>query len=76
MTTKKKLTFEQALSRLEEIVSQLESGEISLEESLKSFEEGKQLVKLCLTKLEEAEKKIQKLEAKPDGSFELSTDEA
>ncbi len=72
MTTKKKMTFEQALTRLEEIVGQLESGEISLEDSIKSFEEGKELVKLCLSKLEQAEKKIQQLEARTDGSFEVS----
>lgn len=73
MTVKKSLTFENALGRLEEIVSQLESGEITLDESIKAFEEGKELVRFCLGKLEQAEKKVQKLEEKPDGSFEVSS---
>lgn len=54
-------TFESALSRLEEIVSQLESGEISLEDSIKALEEGSGLVKFCLNKLDDAEKKVEKL---------------
>ena len=70
--TKKKLSFEQALNRLEEIVGQLEDGDIALEESMKTFEEGKDLVKLCLQKLDEAEKKILKLQKDKDGGFNLS----
>ena len=70
--TKKKVSFEEALNRLEEIVGRLEDGEISLEESMKTFEEGKELVKLCLQKLDEAEKKIVKLQKNKDGEFNLS----
>lgn len=70
--TKKKVSFEEALNRLEEIVGQLEGGEISLEESMKTFEEGKELVKLCLHKLDDAEKKIVKLQKNKDGEFNLS----
>ena len=51
-------TFENAMRRLEEIVQSLEGGELSLEETLKVFEEGMKLVKLCSRKLEEAEKKV------------------
>ena len=70
--TRKKVSFEQALSRLEEIVGRLESSEISLEESMKTFEEGKELVKLCLQKLDEAEQKIKKLQKNEQGDFQLS----
>jgi len=72
VSAKKNLTFENALSRLEEIVTKLESGEITLDESIKAFEEGKELVHFCLGKLEQAEKKVRKLEEKSDGSFEVS----
>ncbi|HGY56718.1 MAG TPA: exodeoxyribonuclease VII small subunit [Caldithrix abyssi] len=70
--TKKKLAFESALQRLEEIVNKLESGEIPLEESIKVFEEGEQLVRFCMDTLNEAEKKVKKLEKKDDGSFQLN----
>lgn len=70
MATKKK-TFESSLSRLEEIVQQLETGEIPLEESLKVFEEGEQLIKFCLDKLNSAENKVKKLEKSDDGNFQL-----
>ena len=55
------LKFEEALRQLEEIVSKLEGGELSLEESMKAFEQGTKLCKLCNTKLTEAEKKIEQL---------------
>jgi exodeoxyribonuclease VII small subunit len=50
--------FEKAMERLEEIVENLEAGELSLEDSLKVFEEGMKLVRFCSHKLEEAEKKV------------------
>jgi len=53
--------FEDALKRLEEIVTRLEKGELALEESLALYEEGIQLSRLCHTKLEEAEAKIELL---------------
>jgi exodeoxyribonuclease VII small subunit len=52
------LSFEQALKRLEEIVETLEAGNISLEESIKIYQEGIALSKLCSGKLEEAEGKV------------------
>ena len=58
---KQKLTFEQALGRLEKIVEQIESGQIGLEESIARYEEGIRLVKQCRTILDAAEKKIQLL---------------
>jgi len=66
-----KQTFEQALERLEEISSRLESGEVSLEESIKMYEEGMKLIEFCNSKLNEALKKIQKLSKTPKGEFEV-----
>jgi exodeoxyribonuclease VII small subunit len=54
-------SFETALKQLEDIVQRLEKGELSLEESLKLYEEGIQLSRLCHGKLEEAEGKIEML---------------
>jgi len=68
----KKMTFELALNRLEEIVNQLESGEITLEKSIAAFEEGQKLVKFCLEKLNEAEAKVKKLSQDSEGNFNLS----
>ncbi|MDH5543168.1 MAG: exodeoxyribonuclease VII small subunit [Nitrospinota bacterium] len=53
--------FEKALQKLEEIVSQLEGGELELEKSLKMFEEGIQMAQVCQSQLSGAEKKIEKL---------------
>ena len=61
--------FEDALNKLERIVSQLEEGEISLEESLKLFEEGIRLSRLCNQKLDEAEKKVEILLKGKDGTL-------
>jgi exodeoxyribonuclease VII small subunit len=54
-------SFEAALKQLEEIVQRLERGELPLEESLKLYEEGIRLSRLCHAKLEEAEGKIELL---------------
>ena len=54
-------TFEEALERLETIVEQLESGELSLEQSIASYEEGVKLSRRLGTTLEEAEKRIERL---------------
>ena len=62
---KGKMKFEAALIRLEEIVHKLEEGELSLEESLKIFEEGINLSKFLTQKLAKAEAKVQKLIQKP-----------
>ncbi len=53
------LKFEEALKKLETIVEGLEEGKISLEDSLKKYEEGIKLAKFCTEKLEEADKKIE-----------------
>jgi len=61
--------FEDALNKLEKIVSQLEEGDVSLEESLKLFEEGIRLSRLCNQKLEEAEKRVEILLKGEDGTL-------
>ena len=53
-----KKTFESALSRLEQITSELEDGELSLEKSLKKFEEGIELVRFCSTRRDEARSRV------------------
>jgi len=75
MTTskRKELSFEDAFKRLESIVENLEKGESTLEESLKTFEEGMALVKICSQKLKEAEARIQKLVQDKNGDFFLET---
>lgn len=62
----KKMSFEQAMARLEEIVQQLERGEAPLEESLTLFEEGTRLIHKCSAQLDTAEQKVSKLLAGPD----------
>ncbi len=52
------LSFEEAMSRIEEISRQLEAGEISLEASLAAFDEGMRLVRQCSRQLEEARQKV------------------
>lgn len=59
--------FEDALARLETIVSELERGELPLEESLKIFEEGIKLSKTCLKILDDAERKVEILVQEKDG---------
>ena len=56
-----KQSFESSLEDLERLVSNLEDGELSLDESLKKFEEGTKLYKFCKDQLGKAEKKITKL---------------
>lgn len=56
-----KFSFEEAMKRLEEIVLALESGKVSLDDSLTLYEEGIQLVKSCENKLKEVETKAVKL---------------
>lgn len=54
----KKIDYEKSVERLEYIVEQLEKGELSIEESIKLFEEGTKLSKLCYQVLQKAEQKI------------------
>ena len=61
MTKKDTVNFETSLKKLEKIIEKLEDGEISLEDSVKSFEEGIGLVKECQKQLSQAELKVKKL---------------
>ena len=64
----RELTFESAMSRLEEIVGQLESGKVSLDVSLKLYEEGIGLVRFCSDTLDKAEQKIKIVKNGSDGT--------
>jgi len=69
MAEKKELKFEEALEKLEAIVEDLEGGELSLDESMKRYEEGIRLSKLCSKRLEEAKKKVEILLKSDDGKL-------
>ena len=61
-------TFEESMLRLEQIVRTMERGDAPLEESLKLFQEGTELVRNCGKLLEEAELQVKKIMTAPDGS--------
>ena len=63
----KNMTFEAAMQRLEQIVRTLERGDAQLDESLKLFQEGTELVRACGKLLDEAELEIKKVAVAPDG---------
>lgn len=65
------LKFEDAVARLETIVSELEKGDLPLDESLKIFEEGIRLSKTCLKMLDEAERKVEILVQDKEGKKRL-----
>lgn len=65
-----KLTFEQALEQLENIVEALEKGDVALDESMKLFEEGTKLVGKCNAMLKEAEQKVSVLQEGNNGEVE------
>lgn len=67
--TDAKLPFEAALGKLEAIVESMESGEVPLAELLAKFEEGSKLLKVCESRLKEAELKIDQLRKQKDGSL-------
>ncbi|NLA58522.1 MAG: exodeoxyribonuclease VII small subunit [Firmicutes bacterium] len=74
-----KKTFEENFARLEEIIKELEKGDVSLEESLSLFEEGVQLVRRCSRQLEAAEARIAQLVVNEAGEpsivpFDLDVD--
>ena len=60
-------TFEQNLRRLEEIVRAMERGDVALEESLKLFQEGTELVRSCSKLLDDAEQQVKLVLSGPDG---------
>lgn len=61
-------TFEQSMLRLEQIVRAMERGDVALEESLKLFQEGTELVRSCQKLLDEAQLQVKKIMTAPDGS--------
>lgn len=65
----KKMSFEEALSRLEEIVRAMENGSAKLDESLALFEEGVGLVKFCTAELDNAEQRVKILQSGEDGNL-------
>lgn len=65
------IQFEKALEKLEKIVEALESGELSLDDALKKYEEGVKLSRACSKKLNETEKKIEILTRSLNGAADL-----
>jgi len=63
--------FETALENLEQVVEQLESGDLALEDSLAAFEKGVGLVKFCNQKLNDVEKKVELLIKDKEGKLQL-----
>jgi exodeoxyribonuclease VII small subunit len=70
---KKKEKFEEALQKLEAIVTQMEEGDLPLEETLKAFEEGVRLARYCASKLDEAERKVEKLMRDQAGKLQATS---
>ena len=70
MKDEKELGFEEAIERLESLVGELEGGDLPLEDSLKSFEEGVRLVRSCSARLQRAELRIQQLEQGSEQTIE------
>ena len=62
------MTFEQAMTELERIVTELERGDVPLEDSISLYEKGAELKKRCETKLKEAEQKVAAITLDEDGS--------
>lgn len=71
-----KQTFEDSLRRLEQIVNKLEQGEVPIEDSIKMYEEGLALSKMCIEKLTQAELRLKKLSKDIDGNFQFLEEEA
>jgi exodeoxyribonuclease VII small subunit len=69
----KELSFEQALKRLEKIAEELEGEDVSLELSLKHYEEGMKLISVCNKRLQEAKKKVDVLVKKEGKKFQLNS---
>lgn len=61
-------TFEESMARLEQIVRAMERGDVALEESLKLFQEGTELVRSCQKLLDDAQLQVKKIMMAPDGS--------
>jgi exodeoxyribonuclease VII small subunit len=64
-------TFEEAVSRLEEIVQLLESGELPLDETVRLYEEGQRLIAFCQQKLADAERRIKIVTINDGGELQV-----
>ena len=62
-------TFEESMTELEKIVTKLEAGDVTHDDSIELFEEGIKLAKNCQKKLDDAEKKVKLLTTTPDGEI-------
>lgn len=71
MAEKKKLSLEEAMARLEAVVSELENEKLPLERSLKLYEEGVKLASLCANELEAAKRRIKILQQGESGDIEV-----
>lgn len=72
---KKEITFETAFARLEDILERMNSGEVTLDESLKLYEEADRLITTCGKMLNEAERKIETLVKSRNGDLTLGSDQ-
>jgi exodeoxyribonuclease VII small subunit len=70
------LSFEEGIKRLEDIVEQMEGGELPLESLMEKFEEGTRLAKVCQDQLAKAEVRIQQIEKNTAGEMKLKPFEA
>ena len=68
MMNKSNKTFEESMQRLEQIVRAMERGDVALEESLKLFQEGTELVRSCQKLLDEAQLQVKQIMTAADGS--------
>ncbi len=66
--SQKNLSFEENMQRLEQIVRAMERGDVPLEESLKLFQEGTELVRCCGKLLDDAQLQVKKITTAPDGT--------
>lgn len=71
MAEKKKMSLEEAMARLEAVVTELENEKLPIDKSLKLYEEGVKLASLCAGELEAAKRKIQILQSGKSGEIEV-----
>lgn len=72
--TDKEPSFEQSIDKLEDLIEQIESGEIGLEQAIAQYEQGQSLIKRCRGILDKAERRITELTQDADGQPRIATD--
>lgn len=72
--SRKQPSFEQAIAKLEDIVEQIESGEVGLEQAIERYEQGQQLIKRCQGILDKAQRRIAELTEDAEGNLQSSSD--